>query len=36
MQTIAVVCNSLAELDVQNTTLFSIVKNVILSAEQAD
>ena len=36
MQTIAQVANSLAELDVKNTTIFAIIKNVILTAEKLD
>ena len=36
MQTIAQVSNSLADLDVQNTTIFGIIKNIIMTAEQLD
>jgi len=36
MQTIAQVANSLADLDVKNTTIFAIIKNVILTAEKLD
>jgi hypothetical protein len=33
MQTIGVISNSLAEMEIQNTTYFNIVKNIILENE---
>jgi hypothetical protein len=35
LQSIAVICNSLAELDIQNPTVFAIVKQKILKMELA-
>ena len=33
MQTIGVISNALAEMEIQNTTYFNIVKNIILENE---
>lgn len=36
LQSLAVITNALADLEVKNTTVFSIVKNVILDIESKD
>ena len=36
IQTLAVISNSLAELDIQNSTFFTILKNIIMTFEKRE